>query len=141
MLRFLSGGDHRSNSLQNQQQMYFYAISRRDLPTHQQAIQSAHAQLEYCRLRGVPEGEHPSFVWLTVEGRWHLIDLLLSLEYHSIPVVKFYDPDYEGYDPSAIACLVEGGKRYLLSHLPLWKCGDSHKVGWFEGIYRTLKGN
>ena len=116
---------------------YFYAISRRDLPTHQQAIQSAHAQLEYCRLRGVPEGEHPSFVWLTVQERWHLMDLLLSLEYHSVPVVKFYDPDYKGYDPSAIACLVNEEKRYLLSHLPLWKCEAPRKksgiFSWFTG--------
>jgi hypothetical protein len=65
------------------------------------------------------------------------MDLLLSLEYHSITVVKFYDPDYEGYDPSAIACMVNEEKRYLLSHLPLWKCEAPRKksgiFSWFTG--------
>jgi hypothetical protein len=120
---------------------HFYAISRRDLPTHQQAIQSAHAQLEFVRQGGDSPGEHPPFVWLTVEDKWELLQLATVIRSHGINVQEFHDPDYKGYDPSAIACLVNEEKRYLLSHLPLWKCGDPHKVGWFEGIHRTLKGN
>ena len=120
---------------------HFYAISRRDLPAHQQAIQSAHAQLEYCRLHGVPEGEHPSFVWLTVEDKWELLQLATVLSSHDIDVQEFQDPDYKGYDPSAIACLVEGDKRYLLSDFPLWKCREPRKEGWFARVHRVLRDN
>ena len=115
--------------------MHFYAISRLDLPTHQQAIQSAHAQLEYCREVGVPEGEHPSFVWLTVEDKWGLLQLATVLLAHDIELVEFHDPDYKGYDPSAIACMVPHESRYLLSHLPLWKCEAPRKN---KGLYEWL---
>ena len=120
---------------------HFYAISRRDLPTHQQAIQSAHAQLEFVRLGGFLPEEHPSFVWLTVEDKWELLQLATMLRSHYINVQEFHDPDYKGYDPSAIACLVEREKRYLLSHLPLWKCGEPLKEGWFARVHRVLRDN
>jgi hypothetical protein len=120
---------------------HFYAISRRDLPTHQQAIQSAHAQLEFVRSGGLLPEEHPSFVWLTVEDKWELLQLATVLSSHDIDVQEFHDLDYKGYDPSAIACLVEEKKRYLLSHLPLWKCEKPHEAGWFEKIHRALRDN
>lgn len=116
---------------------HFYAISRRDLPVHQQAIQASHAQLEYCRLLGCPEGEHPTFVWLTVESKWHLLNLVSMLDYNSVKAVKFYDPDYAGYDPSAIACLVPEEKRYLLSNLPLWKC-EAPRRKWFSFLRKVV---
>lgn len=100
--------------------MHFYATSRRDLPTHQQAIQSSHAQVEYCRLFGSPEGEHPAFVWLTAENKWELLQLSTVLKVNNIAVAEFHDPDYSGYDPSAIAYLLREDQRYLLSCFPLW---------------------
>lgn len=120
---------------------HFYAISRRDLPTHQQAIQSAHAQLEFVRQGGNSPREHPPFVWLTVEDKWELLELASVIRSHGINVQEFHDPDYKDYDPGAIACLVDEEKRYLLSHLPLWKCGEPNRAGGFEGIYKALKGN
>lgn len=100
--------------------MHFYAISRQDLSIHQQAIQSGHAQVEYCRLFGPPDGEHPAFVWLTVENKWELLQLSAVLRVNGIRIAEFHDPDYPGYDPSAIACLIPEKHRFLLSCFPLW---------------------
>lgn len=114
--------------------MHFYAISRRDLPAHQQAIQAAHAQHEYCRLfpGTVASEEHPAFVWLTVEDKRELFTLHAILQLHGVRVVEFHDPDYEGYDPSAIACLLNQDQRYLLSEYPLWKCSPYRKKGFWS---------
>lgn len=100
---------------------YFYAVSRRDLSLSQQAIQCAHAQHEYCRMH--PDslsGEHPNFVWLTVESKKELLHLYSMLTAHGVAVAEFTDPDYYGFDPSSIACFLEDHQRYLLSYLPLW---------------------
>lgn len=100
---------------------YFYAISRRDLSISQQAIQCAHAQHEYCRI--YPDslsGEHPNFVWLTVENKKELLYLYSILSAHNVRTVEFTDPDYYGFDPSAISCFLDDSQRYLLSFLPLW---------------------
>lgn len=103
--------------------MYMYAISRKDLPTHQQAIQAGHAQLKYAQVHGIPEdAEDPTTIWLTAEDRHGLLSLLPILQYFNIDVIVFSDPDFEGYDASAIACLVKEEHRFLFSHLPLWNC-------------------
>lgn len=116
---------------------YFYAISRRDLSISQQAIQCAHAQHEYCRLN--PDclvNEHPTFVWLTVEDKRELLSVHLILVAHGVKVVEFTDPDYEGFNPSAIACLLSEEQRYLLSPLPLW---NRPKKGPWNKIKSLLK--
>jgi hypothetical protein len=101
---------------------YLYAVSRRDLPPHQQAIQAAHAQVEYTRTRSdkVPEGV--IFVWLTVEDKTELFNLISRLSVNDVDTSVYVDPDYEGYNPSALACLLTEHQRFLLSDLPLWKC-------------------
>jgi hypothetical protein len=119
--------------------LYFYAVSRRDLPVHQQAIQSGHAQLEYCRNFGVPEGEHPNFVWLTVEGKRELLNLASVLGSFGVKVGMFIDPDYPGYDPSALACILTNEQRFLLSDLPLWKCSAEAppKTNFLKSLFRV----
>lgn len=101
---------------------HFYAISRRDLPVHQQAIQSAHAQLSFAKKAPelIPD-EHPPFVWLTAENKMELLHLCAILDTFNVTIEVWHDPDYEGYDPSAIACMLKKDERYLLSELPLWK--------------------
>lgn len=118
--------------------MHFYAISRRDLPIHQQAIQAAHAQLELSRIypSSLSE-EHPPFVWLTAKDRWELLQISAVLESHGITVVEFHDPDYPGYDPSAIACLLREENRYLLSEFPLWR---TSKQGTLSRLIRWGRG-
>lgn len=104
--------------------MYLYAISHRNLPVHQQAIQGAHAQLEYVRHYGTPE-EHPTFIWLTVANKMDLLLLGTMLEFRGIQVCEFHDPDFDGYDPSAIACMLTEEQRSLLSDLSLWRCSPT----------------
>lgn len=118
---------------------YFYAISRRDLPVHQQAIQSAHAQLEYCRLFGTPTGgDHPNFVWLTVGTKRDLLNLAGMLCSFGVDTCLFQDPDYPGYDPSAIACFLQAEQRYYLSDLPLWKCAPPRRPGLLSRVKSLL---
>lgn len=116
---------------------YFYAISRRDLPLSQQAIQCAHSQHEYCRI--YPDSlsrDHPNFVWLTVENKKELLHLSSMMIAHGVAVTEFTDPDYYGFDPSSIACLLEDSQRYLLSYLPLWNPAPkkSHIARFFEAL-------
>lgn len=102
---------------------HFYAITRTDLPVQQQAIQSAHAQFEFARQ--IPEillADHPPFVWLEVGSQMELLLIAAMLKSAEVKVVQFHDPDYLGYNPSAIACVLPEEKRYLLAGLPLWKC-------------------
>lgn len=103
-------------------QKYLYAVSRRDLPPHQQAIQSAHAQVEYTRFASDKVDENTVFVWLTVEGKTQLFDVISRLSVNEVDVSVYIDPDYKDYDPSAIACLLTEHQRFLLSDLPLWEC-------------------
>lgn len=97
--------------------MHFYAVSRRDIPVHQQAIQSAHAQLALAirarrqEIDTVPEEDHP-FVWLTVANKMELSQLCSILKAFDVNFSVFHDPDYPGYDPSAIAFLLEEGQRF-----------------------------
>lgn len=102
---------------------HFYAITRSDLPVHQQAIQAAHAQFEFVRqIQSILLADHPPFVWLEVGSQIDLLLVAAMLKTAEVKVVQFHDPDYPGYNPSAIACVLPEEKRYLLSSLPLWKC-------------------
>lgn len=121
--------------------MHFYAVSRKDLPVHQQAIQSAHAQLSFAKSAPhlVPD-EHPPFVWLTVENKAELLQVCSVLDSFNITISVFHDPDYEGYDPSAIACVLREDERFLLSHLRLWECGPKQKKGFLAKVTEKLLG-
>lgn len=123
---------------------HFYAISRRDLPVHQQAIQSAHAQLSFANKAPelVPD-EHPPFVWLTVENKMELLQLCSILHAFDITVGVWHDPDYDGYDPSAISCMLQEDERYLLSELPLWKVPsppEKKRITWINPPLFSWKG-
>ena len=117
--------------------MYLYAISHRNLPVHQQAIQGAHAQLEYTRRHGHTEN-HPTFIWLTVQSKLDLLLLQTMLESKGIKVCEFHDPDFKGYDPSAISCLLDEEQRNLLSDLPLWKCSPPKNKSILGKIWSKL---
>lgn len=65
--------------------------------------------------------EHPPFVWLQVQSQIDLLLVASMLKSFGVSVVEFHDPDYRGYNPSAIACVLPEEKRYLLADLPLWK--------------------
>lgn len=114
---------------------YLYAISRRNLPVHQQAIQGAHAQLEYFRIWGSLR-EHPTFIWVTVENKTDLLLLQTMLEGNGIKVCTFSDPDFEGYEISAISCLLEERQRHLLSDLELWNCYPKKRKGFWGKLSR-----
>ncbi len=118
---------------------YFYAISRRDLSISQQAIQCAHAQHEYFRRfdSNFWEEEHPTFVWLTAKNKQDLLSIHSILKAHGIDVVEFTDPDYEGFNPSAISCLLSEEERYILSFLPLW---NLPKKGFWVKMKSFLSG-
>ena len=103
---------------------FLYGITRRDLPPTHQAIQTAHAQLEFVirNSQVLPElsREHPSFVWLTVADKWELSLVKLMLENQSLATQSFSDPDYDWGDFTALAAIVPDNLRHLLRHLPLW---------------------
>jgi hypothetical protein len=113
--------------------LYLYGISRRDLPPHQQAIQAAHAQLEYVGEQSMTGGDHPNFVWLTVKNRRELMQLAATLRSFEISVVGWSDCDYPGYELSAIACALPYEHKFLLQDLPLWVCKE-------RGIFDKLFG-
>ena len=113
---------------------YFYSISRRDLPVHQQAIQAAHAQHEYCRIYGTDE-EHPTFVWLTVENISELFHFVIRLYVGKVRFCSFVDKVIdETLDVTAIACMVEESDRHIFEKLPLWNCYQKPK-----GLWKKLK--
>lgn len=104
--------------------LYLYGISRKDLPIHQQAIQAAHAQFEYLRANHSSIKEHPNFVWLAVEDKRELLNLTASLKAFDVKVLAWSDDDYEGYEVSAISCLLVDSERHLLRDIELWNCGQ-----------------
>jgi hypothetical protein len=108
--------------------MYFYSISHRDLPIHQQAIQAAHAQHEYCRVYHCDvSAEHPTFVWLTVKNVNELRQLRYRLGRAYIKTTSFTDVDIDPYSISAISCMVDSDERHIFEHLPLWNCYQKPK--------------
>lgn len=79
------------------------------------------------------DGDHPNFVWLTVENRRELMQLAATLESFEVFVVAWSDDDYPGYEVSAIACALPHEHKFLLQDLPLWKCKE-------KGIFDKLSG-
>jgi hypothetical protein len=63
------------------------------------------------------------------------------LESKGIAVCEFHDPDFKGYNPSAISCLLDEEQRDLLSDLPLWKCSPPKNRGILGKIWNRLKGS
>ena len=116
--------------------MYFYAISRRDLSPEQQAIQAAHAQLEYVRRFGSTFDEHPTFIFLTAKDVNELAVTYFILNLSKIKVQHFSDPDYKWGQLTAIAAVLSGEDRHLLSHLPLWKVTPKpSRLNWLKALF------
>ena len=58
------------------------------------------------------------------------------LEGNGIKVCTFSDPDFEGYEISAISCLLEERQRHLLSDLELWNCYPKKRKGFWGKLSR-----
>ncbi len=100
--------------------MYLYAISRRDIPLAQQAIQAGHAAIEHAYQYGRPADHHPSYIHLTIRDKEALEqrrDVLHSL---GIKTAEFHEP-YKNWGLTAISCLLTEDQRHMLSDLPLFK--------------------
>lgn len=105
---------------QQDQKTYLYAISHRDIPIAQQAIQAAHAGIEHAYLYGRPADHHPSFIHLTTRDKTNLEQLREELNSSGIPTSEFHEP-YQNWGLTAIACLLTESQRSILSHLNLWR--------------------
>jgi hypothetical protein len=99
---------------------YLYTISRRDLPLAQQAVQAAHAAIEYARLFMGSETDHPSYIHLTVRDRADLIRVRSLLSDAGPGTAEFHEP-HDGWGLTAVAVLLGEGQRHLLRGLPLWR--------------------
>jgi len=116
--------------------MYFYAISRRDIPLEQQAIQSAHAQLEYIRQHSPVFDEHPTFIFLSAKDASELAVTYFILYFSGIKVQHFNDPDYDWGQLTAIAAVVSEEDRHLLRNLPLWKVTPNRGfLKWLKPLF------
>lgn len=97
-----------------------YAISRRDLPLAQQAIQAGHAAIEHAYTYGRPADQHPSYLHLTVRDKQALEARKDLLHAAGIQTAEFHEP-YKDWGLTAIACILTEEQRYLCKDLPLWK--------------------
>jgi hypothetical protein len=75
--------------------------------------------------------EDTPFVWLTVANKKELLQLCAVLQTFEVSWTAYHDPDFKGYDPSAVACLLEEQQRFILSEWPLWR--PEHEK---RGIFR-----
>ena len=97
---------------------YLYSISRRDIPLAQQAIQAAHAGIEYARTFELQT--HPSYIHCTIRDQQQLELLRARLQSAGINTSEFYEP-YKDWGLTAIACCLNESERHLLQGLPLWR--------------------
>lgn len=99
---------------------YLYTISRRDIPLTQQAIQAAHAGIEFARLFMTKDTIHPSYIHLTVRDKQELEKLRARLRTTGINTSEFHEP-YQDWGLTAIACCVDESQRHLLKGIQLWR--------------------
>lgn len=99
---------------------YLYVVSRSDIPIAHQAVQAAHAGIEYALTFGRPPDYHPSYIHLTVDDKSRLEVLRQKLNDANIPTTEFHEP-YQNWGLTAIACLVTDSHRYLFKCLSLWR--------------------
>ena len=99
---------------------YLYSISRRDIPLAQQAVQAAHAGIEFARLFMTESTIHPSYIHLTVRDQQQLEKLRARLQSAGQNTAEFHEP-YQNWGLTAIACCLDESHRYLTKGLPLWR--------------------
>lgn len=104
-----------------------YAISRRDIPLAQQAIQAGHAAIEHAYLYGRPADYHPSYIHLTIRDKAKLESLRDTLHAAGISTAEFHEP-YKDWGLTAISCLLTEDQRHLLKGLQLWKLPTQDEV-------------
>lgn len=98
--------------------LYLYAISRRDVPLSQQAIQAAHAGIEYARLFTI--NSSPSYINLTARDKHELESIRARLHEAGFSTSEFHEP-YKNWGLTSIACLLSEEDRHLLHGFPLWR--------------------
>ena len=98
--------------------LYLYAISRRDIPLSQQAIQAAHAGIEYARLFTIQSS--PSYIHLTAHDKQELESLRARLHEAGIATAEFHE-SYKDWGLTAIACILTEDTRSVLRGFPLWR--------------------
>lgn len=104
----------------SQTKTYLYAISRRDIPLSQQAVQAAHASIEHAYQYGRPPDFHPSYIHLVIRDKQRLEKLRADLQAEGIQTAEFHEP-YKDWGLTAIACILTEENRHLLKGLQLWK--------------------
>jgi hypothetical protein len=104
-----------------------YAISRRDIPLAQQAIQAGHAAIEHAYQYGRPVDHHPSYIHLTIRDKFRLESLRDTLHAAGIKTAEFHEP-YKDWGLTAISCLLTEDQRHLLKGLQLWKLPTQEEV-------------
>lgn len=99
---------------------YLYSISRRDIPLVQQAVQAAHAGIEFARLFMTEETIHPSYIHVTVRDQQQLEKLRARLQSAGVNTAEFHEP-YQNWGLTAISCCIPEEQRYLTKGLQLWR--------------------
>jgi len=99
---------------------YLYSISRKDIPLAQQAVQAAHAGIEYARLFMSNETSHPSYIHLTARSQAQLISLRQKLQDLGHSTAEFHEP-YMDWGLTAISTCLSEEHRSLLKGFQLWR--------------------
>ena len=98
--------------------MKLYLVTRADLTVGQQAVQAAHAAVEYARLfRKFAMLEHPTIVMVVVRDEEYLRELAVDVFARTDQIAEFHEPDLGG----ALTAFATSGEQAarVLRGLPL----------------------
>lgn len=97
-----------------------YVIVRADLSYEQQAIQAAHAAVEWARIFG-SQYYHPTLVFLNAQNRLHLTWIRIKLILANRLYVPFREPDLDDQITAIAVHLHSSSIHRLFNKLPLMK--------------------
>lgn len=89
----------------------------------QQAIQAAHAAIEYALEHTQSVTQHPSYIHLSALDKNHLLNIKMFLNQHGVSYCEFYEP-YDNWGLTALSCFLSAEEKHLLAHLPLWSASE-----------------
>lgn len=108
---------------------YSYVIVRKDIPLHQQLVQSAHAA-HYAGFRTPEPDEICSLITLQVADEWALFQAYRHLAMSGIKVVPFFESDWNmGLSAIATEPLFTREQRQPLRGYELWTAPDVVPTG------------
>lgn len=95
--------------------MKLYLVTRADLTIGQQAVQAAHAAVEYARRFALHE--HPTIVMVVVRDEEYLRELAVDVFARTDQIAEFHEPDLGG----ALTAFATSGEQAarVLRGLPL----------------------